>query len=95
MKDQLPTYFMMGHPFICSRLFTSPRLTTTSVHGTGCTFASAIAAGIAKGLSTRNSVSEAKAFVTGSIRHDLQIGNGHGPLNHFYEHWKSEESEIH
>ena len=76
-------------------LFTTKRVNTLNTHGTGCTFASAIAAGIAKGLSTRNSVSEAKAFVTGSIRHDLQIGNGHGPLNHFYEHWKSEELGIH
>ena len=58
---------------ISFHLFTTKRVNTLNTHGTGCTFASAIAAGIAKGLSTRNSVSEAKAFVTGSIRHDLQL----------------------
>ena len=67
------------------RAFTAPRLTTTSTHGTGCTFASAIAAGLAKGLSVRESVAEAKRYVTDAIRHAFPIGRGHGPLNHFYE----------
>ncbi len=75
-------------------LFTTKRVNTLNTHGTGCTFASAIAAGVAKGISTRNSVSQAKAFVTGSIRHDLKIGTGHGPLNHFHKYWKSDELEI-
>ncbi|HCE76483.1 MAG TPA: bifunctional hydroxymethylpyrimidine kinase/phosphomethylpyrimidine kinase, partial [Dehalococcoidia bacterium] len=71
-------------------LFSTRRVETANTHGTGCTFASAVAAGIAKEMSIRDSVSQAKAYVTGSIRGDLKIGNGHGPLNHFHEYWISE-----
>ena len=70
-------------------LFSTRRIETPNTHGTGCTFASAVAAGIAKEMSIRDSVSHAKAFVTGAIRDDLKIGNGHGPLNHFHEYWIS------
>ncbi len=66
------------------RAFTSPRIETTSTHGTGCTFASAVAAGLAGGKSLRESVSLAKKYVTSAIRHASPIGRGHGPLNHFH-----------
>ena len=66
------------------RAFTSPRIDTTSTHGTGCTFASAIAAGLAKGLPVRESVAQAKKYVTSAIRHSFPMGHGHGPLNHFF-----------
>ena len=67
-----------------TRAVTSPRVTTTSDRGTGCTFASAITAGLAKGLSVREAVAEAKTYVTSSIRHAYPIGHGRGPLNHFF-----------
>ena len=70
------------------RAFTAPRVATTSTHGTGCTFASATAAGLAKGLTTREAVAEAKKYVTSAIRHAFPMGSGHGPLNHFYELWE-------
>ncbi len=66
------------------RAFTADRIATTSTHGTGCTFASAIAAGLAKGLSLEEAVAQAKEYVTEAIRANLEIGTGHGPLNHFY-----------
>ena len=69
------------------RAFTAPRVATTSTHGTGCTFASATAAGLAKGHSVRDAVGEAKKYVTDAIRHAFPIGRGHGPLNHFYKLW--------
>lgn len=71
------------------RLFTTRRVDTPNTHGTGCTFASATAAGLAKGKSIRDSVSDAKSYVTGAIRNNFPMGNGHGPLNHFYEYWMS------
>ena len=71
------------------RLFTTRRVDTPNTHGTGCTFASATAAGLAKGKSIRDSVSDAKGYVTGAIRYNFPMGNGHGPLNHFYEYWMS------
>lgn len=67
--------------------FTSPRLTTTSVHGTGCTFGSAIAAGLAKNRPMEIAVREAKEYVLSAIRHAFPIGQGHGPLNHFHKVW--------
>ena len=66
------------------KIFESPRIITTNTHGTGCTFSSAIAAGLAKGVPIQESVAIAKEYVTGAIRHAVPIGRGHGPLNHFY-----------
>ncbi len=69
-------------------IFTSERIDTTSTHGTGCTLASAIAAGLARGLDVPNAVQQAKDYVTAAIRASFSIGQGHGPLNHFYRLWK-------
>ena len=69
------------------RTFTTKRVNTTNTHGTGCTFASAIAAWLAKGESPIVSVSNAKTFVTGAILNNFSVGMGHGPLNHFYKNW--------
>jgi hydroxymethylpyrimidine/phosphomethylpyrimidine kinase len=69
------------------RVFTTQRISTTSTHGTGCTFASATAAGLAKGMPLRDAVSQAKKYVTEAIRRAYPMGRGHGPLNHFYEFW--------
>ena len=66
------------------REFTAPRVDTTSTHGTGCTFASAIAAGLAKGIAVEEAVARAKEYVTEAIRNAFPMGGGHGPLNHFY-----------
>ena len=65
------------------KVLTAPRITTTSTHGTGCTFASAIAAGLAKGIGVREAVTEAKRYVSEAIRRAAPIGRGYGPLNHF------------
>jgi len=65
--------------------FAAPRLVTKNTHGTGCTFASAIAAGLAKGRSVPEAVGTAKSYLTAALRAsaDLRLGQGHGPLNHF------------
>lgn len=60
------------------------RILTTNTHGTGCTYASAIAAGLAKNYSVEKSVKEAKDYVTEAIKNEPGLGNGHGPLNHFF-----------
>ena len=70
------------------RVYTSPRVSTTSTHGTGCTFASAIAAGLASGMPLKDAVSQAKRYVTAAIREAFPMGGGHGPLNHFHAHWE-------
>jgi hydroxymethylpyrimidine/phosphomethylpyrimidine kinase len=62
--------------------FESPRILTTSTHGTGCTLASAIATGIAEGLTLYDSVARARHYVFEAIRTAPGLGGGHGPLNH-------------
>jgi len=62
----------------------TPRIPTSNTHGTGCTFASAIAAHLALGHDLREAVSLAQQYVAGAIRHGLSVGHGHGPLNHFW-----------
>jgi hydroxymethylpyrimidine/phosphomethylpyrimidine kinase len=62
--------------------FEHPRIATSSTHGTGCTLASAIATGIAQGLSVRDAVVRARAYVLEAIRTAPGFGHGHGPLNH-------------
>ena len=66
------------------------RIATDNPHGTGCTLSSAIAAGLAKGLDLKAAVQAAKAYVTAAIAgaDALQVGHGHGPLQHFYAQWK-------
>jgi hydroxymethylpyrimidine/phosphomethylpyrimidine kinase len=61
--------------------YPTPRIPTKNTHGTGCTFASAIATEIAKGHPVREAVLRAKAFMTKAIRFSLPLGKGHGPTN--------------
>ena len=67
--------------------FTSERIDTPNNHGTGCTLASAIAAGLARGLALPVAVQQAKDYVTAAMRASFPVGRGHGPLNHFHELW--------
>lgn len=64
--------------------FSSPRIATRHTHGTGCTLASAIACGLAKGLPLTESVQAARQYVLGAIRAAPGLGLGHGPLGHNY-----------
>ena len=57
---------------------------TEHTHGSGCTFASAIAAQLALGRGLREAVMLAKAYVTKAIENGFAIGKGSGPLDHFY-----------
>ena len=66
----------------------APRTDTTSIHGTGCTFASAIAAGLAHGLPVPDAVRQAKDYVSRAIAEAFPLGEGHGPLNHFHHWWR-------
>jgi hydroxymethylpyrimidine/phosphomethylpyrimidine kinase len=63
--------------------FPSPRINTKNTHGTGCTFASALATEIAKGYSPVEAVKRAKQFIHTAITHSLALGKGHAPTNPF------------
>lgn len=65
--------------------FETKRIATKNTHGTGCTFSSAIASQLAKGVDMGEAVRRAKAYVTMAITHSLSIGKGNGPTHHFYE----------
>jgi hydroxymethylpyrimidine/phosphomethylpyrimidine kinase len=58
----------------------SERIDTRHTHGTGCTFAAAIAAHLALGATLADAARAAKAYVTHAIRHAPGLGHGHGPL---------------
>lgn len=64
------------------KIFSAKRVASDATHGTGCTFASAIAACLALGKSLEESVDMAKKFVTVAIASAPRIGSGHGPVNH-------------
>jgi hydroxymethylpyrimidine/phosphomethylpyrimidine kinase len=79
--DQLVDLLFDGETF---HEFSTPRIETRNTHGTGCTFASAIAAGLALGDTVVQAVQRAQAYVAGAIRHGLALGHGNGPLDHFW-----------
>ncbi len=66
-------------------LFSAPRVNVGATHGTGCTLSSAIASYLAKGFDLIEAIKAAKAYLTRAIEtsHDLSIGKGAKPLNHF------------
>ena len=63
-------------------LLEGPRLDTRHTHGTGCTLASACAAGLAQGLKLEDAVARAWAYTAEAIRRAPGLGAGHGPLDH-------------
>ncbi|MEP4379027.1 MAG: bifunctional hydroxymethylpyrimidine kinase/phosphomethylpyrimidine kinase [Alphaproteobacteria bacterium] len=62
--------------------FADPRIETRHTHGTGCTLASAIAAGLAQGMALRDAVTRARSYVRKAIAAAPGYGQGHGPLDH-------------
>ena len=64
--------------------FDDGRIETRHTHGTGCTLASAIAAGLAQGMALRDAVIRARAYVRTAILTAPGFGGGHGPLNHVH-----------
>jgi len=63
----------------------APRLDVRHTHGTGCTFAAAIAARLASGDALDDAARGAKDYVTGAMRHGIDVGSGHQPLGHFWQ----------
>jgi len=61
-----------------------PRLQTRHTHGTGCTFAAAAAAFLAQDQAADTALRNAREYLEGAIRNAPELGQGHGPLNHFW-----------
>jgi hydroxymethylpyrimidine/phosphomethylpyrimidine kinase len=62
--------------------FEDARIPSRNTHGTGCTLASATAAGLAQKMSLRDAVARARSYVRKAIETAPGFGRGHGPLNH-------------
>ncbi|WP_215112501.1 MULTISPECIES: bifunctional hydroxymethylpyrimidine kinase/phosphomethylpyrimidine kinase [unclassified Exiguobacterium] len=69
----------------------APRIQTKDTHGTGCTFSAALTAELAYGKTLRQAVVDAKQFIHQAITHELSIGQGHGPTNHWGHRLAKEE----
>jgi hydroxymethylpyrimidine/phosphomethylpyrimidine kinase len=67
-----------------ARAFEAPRIRSSNTHGTGCVHASAIATALAAGSTLEQAVETARAFISGCIRHGLQLGHGMGPVDPLY-----------
>ncbi|ATQ55278.1 bifunctional hydroxymethylpyrimidine kinase/phosphomethylpyrimidine kinase [Paracoccus yeei] len=67
----------------------APRQTTRNTHGTGCSMSSAIAAGLARGMTMPDAVRAAHGWLQGAIAaaDTLSVGLGHGPVHHFHAIW--------
>ena len=80
--DPIDILFEQGQGMILE--LPQKRIHTKNTHGTGCTFSSAIAAELAKGVDIKNSVINSQKYVYSAIKASVEIGKGHGPLNHFF-----------
>ncbi len=82
-KESTDMLFLPGEEPLYLRTDT---VRTGNSHGTGCTLSSAIAAYLALGRDLRQAVLAAKAYISEALRQgaDVQTGNGHGPVNHFF-----------
>jgi len=63
-------------------IFESKYVETNNLHGTGCSYSSAIAANLALGNSLESSIEISKKFITQALKHAPEIGHGPGPVNH-------------
>lgn len=72
----------------CMTCLKGKRIPTKNTHGTGCTLSSAIVSNLANGFCIPDAVSMAKEYITEAIKNSLAIGNGAGPINHFYTLYK-------
>jgi hydroxymethylpyrimidine/phosphomethylpyrimidine kinase len=76
---------------IGEHFFEGPRIETKATHGTGCTLASGIAAGLARGLTLTSAIELSRAYLVEAIRRAPGLGQGNGPVDHG---WPSRDPEA-
>jgi len=79
LNDDATDILLMGDE---EHQLTGPRFDTINTHGTGCTLSAAIATFLAQGYPLKLAVERGKRFVSLAIENSVQIGRGHGPVNH-------------
>lgn len=65
--------------------FRTERVAGASTHGTGCTFAAALAAHLARKTPLAEAIPMVQAYIAGALRHAPGLGRGHGPMDHFWK----------
>lgn len=80
-EDVITDVLFDGQKFYYYR---ASRVRTPNTHGTGCTYAAAIAAQLARGKTVPLAVRAARTYLQMIMPHGLSLGKGHGPLDHFY-----------
>lgn len=85
--DNVEDYFLFADG--TDLWLSSPRIQTERTHGTGDTLSSCITAELAKGTPIKETVRLAKNYLQAAIENTIQVGHGHGPLNH----WAYEEEQ--
>ena len=96
LDDHNYRYFVLDDPSVADAEFDAlmrelreleaERIATKNTHGTGCTFASAIATYLARGEPLPAAVASAKRYLTEAIRNSYEVGAGHNPVHHFWNH---------
>ncbi len=82
LKNSILTDFLIGEEII--EQIETKKIETNNTHGTGCTMASALAAGLAKSLEIKEAFQKAHFYVNQAIITSPRFGNGHGPINHSF-----------
>lgn len=77
---------VLGMPGQKAIWYNADRVDNMNTHGTGCTLSSAIACGLAVGLSLPDSIDQAKRYITGALEAQLDLGRGFGPLDHMWRY---------
>lgn len=95
IKGGHATDSQMATDFVCladgsSFWLSAPRTDTVRTHGTGDTLSACLTAELAKGVPMAVAIQTAKAYVTAAIAEPIQVGHGHGPLNH----WATASTEV-
>ena len=75
---------VLARPDGSCQWFEGKRIQTSNTHGTGCTLSSAIACGLAIGLSLEDAIAEAKSYITRALAAGLDLGKGSGPMDHMW-----------
>ena len=78
------------------QVYEMPAIDSNNTHGTGCTLSSAIAAFLARQQDLGNAIKNAKEYIHLAIENgkDVETGEGHGPLNHFFNPMKLQKYEL-
>jgi hydroxymethylpyrimidine/phosphomethylpyrimidine kinase len=81
-SDRVVDVLFDGHDF---SEFEGERVPGRHTHGTGCTYAAALACHLAAGRGLAEAIPRAQKYLAGAIRAGIDVGRGHGPMNHFWE----------